>query len=118
MKPYIAYLMEHNGRTCLLPIPAKYRELVSCVRTLGLKGAADEDDLETIAYESLIGIKPELTDDYQLVEDVAEALSKLTQDQVMNVVAVCKAFNIGKFTAIGDVINFLELRGEKTDEEA
>ncbi|GHU90523.1 hypothetical protein FACS1894202_10440 [Clostridia bacterium] len=59
MKPYIAEILEHDGRTCKLPIPPKYRELLSCVKTLGLKDTADEDDLITVGYETLIVIKPE-----------------------------------------------------------
>ena len=111
MKPYIAEILEHNGRTCKLPIPSKYRELLSCAAALGLKDAADEDDLNLIGYESLIGITPELSDNYELVEETAEMLSKRTEEQVKAIAALCKAFNITEFNAVHDIIKSLEIRG-------
>ncbi|MDR0859085.1 MAG: hypothetical protein LBN97_08655 [Oscillospiraceae bacterium] len=111
MKPYIAQILEHNGNTCKLPIPAKYRELLSCVNTLGLKDVADEEDMVVVGYETTIGIKPELTDSWWEIEDSAKSLSTLTMVQVNAVVAAYNAFNFTKFADISGISEYLKQGG-------
>ena len=77
MKPYVSEILEHNGKTYALPVPAKYREILDCVRELGVKDIADEDDLERVGYKSLFVPEPDLSDSHYDVERTAIEISKL-----------------------------------------
>jgi len=68
LKPYISKILTHKGQTYLLPIPAKYRELLDCAKTLNLEDEADETDMVVTGYASLIIPKPQLSDSDFLVE--------------------------------------------------
>jgi hypothetical protein len=118
LKPYIAEIIKHNGRTYKLPIPPKYRELLSGAAVLGLKDKGYEEYLMTVGYESLIGIKPALTENHRDIENTAESLSALTEEQVKALAAVCTAFNITKFLELDEIIKYLKDKGDKADEEA
>jgi len=94
MKPYISEILEHDDKTCLLPIPPKYRELLDCVRALGLKDEADEDDLRYVGYKALYVPEPDVNDSRLRVGEIAALLSALSETQVRAIGIFCGAFNL------------------------
>ena len=104
MRPAMAKLLEHNGKTYWLPIPARYRELVEAVRVLGIKDEADEDDMQTVEYRSLIGVLPVKYNTWREIDSIAECLSMLTPGQLEAVKMMCAEFGI----SFGDIGNFFE----------
>lgn len=94
MKPYIAEILEHDGKTCLLPLPAKYRELLDCVKTLDIKDVEDEDDLRRTGYKAIIVPAPDRYDLRWHVERTAAELAKLSDEQVRAIGALCDAFSL------------------------
>jgi len=72
----------------MLPMPAKYRELLDCAKTLNLEDEADEEDMVITGYASLIAPEPLLSDSNYLVEATANTLFKLTPEQVSAVQSV------------------------------
>lgn len=92
MKPYVSEILEHNGKTYLLPIPAKYRELLDCAHTLGLKDEADEKDMKLIGYKTQLVPEPDICVSRYDVERTANALSKLSDTQVRAIGALCYTF--------------------------
>jgi hypothetical protein len=107
MRPYIAEILEHEGRTHTLPMPAKLRELEACVKALGLKDDADEDDVRVVGYKTLIGIKP---DDFTVrsAYAAAERLADLSEEQAKAVASVHKAFGLKRYDAVIGIIESLE----------
>ena len=103
MKPYISEILEHNGKTHQLPIPAKYRELLDCAHALGLKDEADEDDLQRVGYKSLYVPEPDLYDSRLRVEETAAALCALSEAQVRAIGVFCAVFNL-PFSRIADIL--------------
>ena len=96
MKPYISQVIENNGKTYRLPLPPKYRELIDCVRTLGIKTVEDEGDMRVIGYETLMDLPiPDKYADVFLVESIAEDLSSFTPEQVKAISVMCKQFDFG-----------------------
>ncbi len=81
-KPYIAEILEHNGKTCLLPMPAKYRELLDCSNTLGLKDAEDEDDIRIVGYKALYVPEPDSGEIESCVSMIADELYKLSDQSL------------------------------------
>jgi len=53
----------------MLPVPAKYRELMECARTLGIKEKEDEKDLIRGGYFSFIEIRPRYPRDWTSIEN-------------------------------------------------
>ena len=108
MKPYISEILEHNGKTYRLPIPAKYRELIDCVRTLGIKTVEDEGDMRVIGYETLCNLPaPDINESRYLVELIAKETSGLTPEQVTAISAVCDKFDV-EYMSIGHIINIIK----------
>jgi hypothetical protein len=103
MKPYIAEILEHNGKTFLLPMPAKYRELLDCAAVLGIKDEEDEYDVRRTGYKSLIVPAPDCNDARYHVERAAAELSKLSEKQVRAIGALCDAFSL----PFGDIMGVL-----------
>jgi len=105
MKPYISRVLEHNGKTFRLPLPSKYRELIDCVRTLGIKSVEDEGDMRVIGYETLCDLPvPDKSADSFLVESIAEDLSRFTPGQVKAISLMCRQFDFG-YLAIWRITN-------------
>jgi len=102
MRPYISEILEYNGKTYTLPIPAKYRELLDCVHALGLKDEDDEEDVKLAGYKALYMPEPGLKDSHHHVEQVAIELSKLSESQVRAIGAICFVFALpyNKITGI------------------
>jgi hypothetical protein len=88
-------------------MPAKLRELEVCVKALGLKDEADEDDLRVVGYKTLIGIMPE---DFVVRSAYAAALrlANLSEEQAKAVAAAHKAFGLKRFNAVIEIIESLE----------
>jgi hypothetical protein len=105
MRSYISKILELNGRTYALPIPGKYRELLDCVSGLRIKKAEDEDGMKIVGYKALFVPEPDphYMDSKEEVERVAEALSKLTEEQVRAVGQLCVAFAL----QFGDIMGVL-----------
>ena len=106
MRPAIAKRLEHNGKSCWLPIPARYRELAEAARILGLKDEADEDDMEIMEYRSLIGVVPVKYNTWREIDSIAECLSRLTPGQLNAVKALCAEFGIS-FGGVGGFFEFI-----------
>ena len=106
MKPYVSEILEHNGKTYTLPLPAKYRELLDCVRALGVKTEADEDDMRRVGYKSLFVPEPDLNDSHYEVEQTSIAISKLSETQVKTLAAFCGAFGI-TFNRIPELLQII-----------
>lgn len=115
MKPYVAEILERNGRTFILPMPAKLRELSDCVHTLALKTEADEETMKLIGYNTLYVPEPELTDPRGYVDCTASRLSRLTEAQVMAIGDVCSAFEL-PFDGIPGILNYIQSYLEAHDE--
>ena len=110
MKPYISVVLEHNGKTYRLPLPPKYRELTDCARILHLKNYADEDDLNTIGFETLMGLpKPGILFYSEATEKIASKISSLTPKQVSHISDICGSFGI-EYTHIGDIISCIKAK--------
>jgi len=103
MKPYVSEILEHDGKTHAIPIPAKYRELLDCVRALGLKDSADEDDMRLVGYKALHVPEPDMCYPRYEVEKTAIELSKLSEAQVMAIATLCEAFAL----PYGDIMGIL-----------
>jgi hypothetical protein len=106
MRPCIAEILEHNGRAYTLPIPAKLRELNECVRALGLKDGADEDDMRVVGYKSLFVPTPGGHEPRRRVLDTAENLAGLNDAQIKAVTALCGAFPL-TFDELGGALNII-----------
>lgn len=94
MKPYVSEILEKDGKTYMLPMPAKHRELFDCVNTLGLKTEADEDAIKRIGYKALYVPEPDLNVPNDKVKTFAAKISELTETQVMAIGALCSAFEL------------------------
>lgn len=103
MKPYVSEILQNKGKTYKLPIPAKYRELLDCAHTLGIKDAADEKDMKLVGYETLIVPSPDECMARCDVEQTATLLSNLNVEQVQAIGALCGAFSL-QFRDITGVI--------------
>jgi len=103
MKPYVSVILEHDGKAHTLPIPAKYRELLDCVRALGLKDGDDEDDMWLVGYKALYVPEPDIYCPRYEVEKTATELSKLTEAQVCAIGVLCRAFAL----PFGDIMGIL-----------
>ena len=107
MKPYIAKILEHNGKRHTLPLPSKYRELLDCAAALDLKDAADEEDMKVVGYKAMLIPAPDISaSDYE-VDWVAIKLSELAEEQVTAVGDLCRTFGI-PFTGIFDILTKIE----------
>ena len=115
MRPYISEILERGGKTYALPIPAKYRELLDCARTLGLKTETDEENMRRICYKALYVPEPGEYDFYSYVRQTAEALSKLEENQVKAVAALCDAFGLpfGRVMEIVSMANYLQKKEKR-----
>ena len=99
MKPYISEILELNGKTYRLPVNPKYRELLDCVHSLGIKESEDENGKQLLGYESLYDPKPEADEYWKLVQDTDASLSMLTPRQAEMVMGLCAAFGL-KFNGV------------------
>ena len=106
MRPVIAKVLELGGKTYLLPLPSRYQELVECARALGIKDAADEKDMRTVGYRSLIGVVPKAGDHWLEVEDTAERLSMMTPAQLDAITKLCAAFGL-TYRNVGSLLNHI-----------
>ena len=114
-KPYIAEILEHEGKTALLPIPSKLRELMTCAKALGLKDKDDEDDLYTIGYKTLYIPEPVVYIDKQSdVERTGEILARLNEEQVCAIGALCRCFHLS-FCYIMPVLNAMNYKTQEDD---
>ena len=114
-RPYIAEILEHNGKTALLPIPSKLRELESCIKVLGIKDRDDEDDLFVVGYRTLHLPEPDVnTDTKNDVERTAEALSKLSEEQVRAIGAFCRLFYL-RFNGIMALLDLINNKAKEDD---
>jgi hypothetical protein len=113
MKPYLAKILEHNGKRHTLPLPSKYRELLDCVKALDIKDSADEDDMKVVGYKAMLIPVPDAdAPDYE-VDWVANKLSTLTGEQVKAVGDLCRAFGMG-FENVYDILTRIaECKGMK-----
>ena len=113
MKPYIAQILEHNGKITRLPMPSKYRELLDCVKTLGLKDEADEDDLRVIGYETLMDLPiPDAGSSQYGVEQIAEMISSLTSEKIAVISAICDRFDVGYMSIVAENMTKIIDRGD------
>lgn len=103
MKPYVSEILELDGKMYTLPIRAKYRELLDCVRALGLKTADDEDKMRRVGYKALYVPEPDVNDSRLRVGEIADLLSALSETQVKAVGFFCDAFNL-PFDGIADLL--------------
>ena len=115
MKPYISIVYEHNGKTRLIPVNARYRELLDVVRDLGLKDAADEDDLNVIGFVSRFEPAPSTSDDWALIDAIDKKLNGFTNEQAETLCRLCQLFNI-RFSGIMDIIEKIEFLEGKNNE--
>lgn len=92
MKPYVAEILERDGKTCLLPMPAKYRELKDCARTLGIKHEGDEFSIQRVGYKAILVPAPDRYDTHCFVRRIADELYKLSDEQIRAIGALCDAF--------------------------
>ena len=113
MKPYISCLYEYKGKIFPLPLPPKYRELLSCVHTLGLKDTDDDDDddMRVVGYKAIVVPKPDDDAPKHEVEKTAKAISRLDEKQVLAIGAFCAAFGLG-FSDITDILAFINTKLE------
>ena len=116
MKPYLSEILEHNGKTHALPIPAKYRELFDCVRVLGLKDTADEDDMKLIGYRSIHIPKPDLNLSRHDVYETGVKISNLSDAQVKAIGDLCDAFQL-PFSDVLSVLAYLDEHQRKENSE-
>jgi hypothetical protein len=116
MRPVISKLLEHNGKTYLLPVPARYRELLECVQVLGIKDVEDEEDMRIVEYRSLIGVAPDYYYNWQLVDEIAECLSRMTPGQLEAIKMLCKEFDL-EFVFIDCFFDFLAAAKSTTIQE-
>jgi hypothetical protein len=93
-KPYIASIYSHNGKTIKIPVRATYRELLDCIKVLGIKSAKDEMEMEILGYETIYLRDLEKDTPYSLVEHTDEMLGGLTQEQAELVIKTCEAFEL------------------------
>ena len=107
-RPVISELHEHNGKQFWLPNPPRYKELVDCVRVLGIKSKEDEDDMRIIKYRSLIGVVPSNDDHWSMINGVAGCLAKLNPGQLEAVKMMCAEFDL-TFHNVGQLFDFLAL---------
>lgn len=105
MRPYISQILEHNGKTYLLPVPSKYRELLDCVHTLGLKDEADEDDMKLVGYKTLYIPEPDAHYPLCYIEDIGKKLSEFTEEQAKMLGAFCDTFALS-FANIAGLIEY------------
>jgi hypothetical protein len=117
VKPYISEILEHNGKTHSLPIPAKYRELLDCVHALGIKDEDDEDDLRRIGYRALYVPEPDVLDSRCHVEHTAIELSKLTEAQAKAIGMLCDTFALLFSDVLGILAYLLPHLKEGSDHE-
>ena len=103
MRPYVSEILERDGKTYALPMPAKYKEVLDCARALGIKTDADDEEVERVGYRSLYVPAPNKNDFYLYVSEAAKELSKLEDNQVKAVAALCAAFNL-PFGRIMDIL--------------
>ena len=113
-KPYIAKILKHEGKTALLPLPPKLRELMSCVKALGIKDKADEDDLYITGYRTLYVPEPVIGINIKTnVERTAEMLAELNEEQIRAVGVLCRCFYLN----FSDIIPLLSAINYKAQEE-
>ncbi len=103
MKPYVAEILERDGKTCLLPMPAKYRELKDCARTLGIKDEGDEFSMQRTGYKTILVPAPDRHYPHCLIRQTADELYKLDNGQVRAIGALCDAFAL----TFGDIMGVL-----------
>ena len=115
MRPYVSEIYEKHGKTCLLPMPPKYRELLDCARTLGLKTDADEDDMRRVGYKTLYVPEPDATDSYYIVRRTAEELSELRDVQARAIGSLCDAFDM-PFSGISDILFYIRMSKRKEND--
>ena len=94
MKPYVSEIYELNGKTCMLPIPAKYRELLDLAHALGIEDYTGENDLKVVGYKTLLVPMPGAEIPRIVIERTATALSKLSDAQVRAMSELCDAFGL------------------------
>jgi hypothetical protein len=80
--------------------------MVEAVRILGIKDAADEEEMQIVEYRSLIGITPSIGASWLLVEEIAECLSVLTPGQLDAVKRLCIEFSL-TFADVDDFFDFV-----------
>jgi len=112
MRPVMSELLECNGKTYRLSIPARLHELVECTRVLKIKEPEDEDDMRRTEYRSLIGVLPNRSENpYREVTRTARCLSMLTPEQLDAVKRLCAAFGL-MFGNVGQFFSFIaEIKG-------
>ena len=112
MRPAMSKLLERNGKTYWLSIPARLSELVECVRVLKIKEPEDEDDMRRTEYRSIIGVLPNRSESYNReVTRTARCLSRLTPEQLDAVKRLCAAFGL-TFGDVGKFFSFIaEIKG-------
>ena len=114
-RPYIAEILEHDGKKAILPIPSKLRELESCIKVLGIKDRDDEDDLFVVGYRTVYLPEPDVnTDTKNEVERTAEALSKLNEEQVRAIGVLCRLFYL-RFNGIMALLDLINNKAKEDD---
>jgi hypothetical protein len=94
-RPYITRILARKGKTVLLPLPFKMREILEAVKGLGIKSKADEDEMDVIGYKALYIPAPIMyLDTLSEIERVADKLAGLSEEQVRALGQLCKAFNL------------------------
>ena len=115
MKPYVSEILTHNGKIYILPMPAKYREILDCVRVLDIKDTTDEDDVCLMGYKSLYVPEPDFLDSHYHVEQTAIEISKLSEIQVKALAAFCGAFDI-PYKKIMGILSYININSKLWEE--
>ena len=106
MRPVISRIYERNGKTYLLPVPARLRELIDCAHALKLKEEDDEKDVRVVGYRSLIGVVPDIDDHWFGIDETAGGLAKMSPEQLDVIKRMCAAFGL-TYRDIGPFFTFL-----------
>ena len=112
MKPYISEILKFNGKTHVLPLPAKYRELLDCVHSLGINVSNDTEML--VGYKAMYVPEPDLLESRYDVERTAERLSELKEEQVKAIGALCSAFAL-PYGQIAEILTLVTCVNQKED---
>jgi len=93
IRPYVARVLSCRGKTLIVPMPGKYREIFDAVKHFGIKTKADEADLYAIGYRTLFVPEPDIEHDtHKSIERTADALAALSEEQVRAIGLLCHRF--------------------------
>jgi hypothetical protein len=108
MKPYIAQIIEHEGKQYKLPFPMKYRELLELTVALELKDSADENDLIYGDFVSIFKPEPDpkVSSPYH-IEQTAIRISALSEEQVSVLQDFCITFGI-TFDSVLPLLDYIK----------